>query len=245
MLNKKQSVLEVKNLSKDYKSGEDQRKILNMISFKAERGEFISIVGKSGSGKTTLLNMITGIDRPTSGEIVVNNTLLNALKEKEISRWRGHNIGVVFQFFQLLPTLTVLENVMLPMEFCKTYSIDERRERALSLIGKVGLIEHTRKLPSSLSGGEQQRVAIARALANNPSVIVADEPTGNLDSKTTESIFHFLAGLKNEGKLIIMVTHNDDLAMRTDRILHIEDGVLQDTLHTSGRLETKERYANE
>lgn len=229
MPNKKaDAVLEVKNIIKDYKSGAGQIRILKGISFSAGPGEFISIVGKSGSGKTTLLNMITGIDRPTSGEIIINKTLLHEMKERDISRWRGLNIGIVFQFFQLLPTLTVLENVMMPMDFCKTYSVKERRERAQTLLQRVGLKEHAHKLPSSLSGGEQQRVAIARALANNPPLIVADEPTGNLDSKTTESIFKLLVSLKQEGKVIIMVTHSNDLAVRTDRILYLHDGAMEE-----------------
>lgn len=222
------TVLEVKNLVKDYKSGAGPIHILKGINFTAQAGEFVSIVGKSGSGKTTLLNMITGIDRPTSGEIVINKTLLHEMKEKDLSRWRGLNIGIVFQFFQLLPTLTVLENVMLPMEFCKMYSIQERKERALNLLQRVGLKDHARKLPFSLSGGEQQRVAIARSIANDTPLIIADEPTGNLDTKTTESIFELLVSLKEEGKLVIMVTHSNELAIRTDRVIHIHDGSLKD-----------------
>ncbi|MEN6430185.1 MAG: ABC transporter ATP-binding protein, partial [Coriobacteriales bacterium] len=176
------------------------------------------------SGKTTLINMITGIDHPTSGEIVVAGTRVHALSENELARWRGRTIGVVFQFFQLLPTLTVLENVLLPMDFCHMWTPRERTARAMYLLEQVELADQADKLPAALSGGQQQRAAIARALANDPPILAADEPTGNLDSKTAEAVFGLFEGLVQQHKTIIMVTHDNDLAQRVRRALHVSDG---------------------
>src|SRR5439155_4312673 len=162
---------------------------LNCVSLQVDAGEFVAVVGRSGSGKSTLINMLTGIDRPTSGDVFVGATAVHTLNEDQLARWRGRNVGVVFQFFQLLPTLTTVENIMLPMDFCNVYPPRERRRRALGLLAQVDMVEHADKLPSGLSGGQQQRVAIARALANDPPIVVADEPTGNLDSQTSESVF--------------------------------------------------------
>lgn len=187
-------------------------------------GEFVSIVGKSGSGKSTLLNMVSCIDRPTSGSIYFGEVALHKLKEAELTRWRGKNIGIVFQFFQLIPTLTVLENIMLPMDFNNTYPVKERKVVAMKLLEKVGIADYANKLPIELSGGQQQRVAIVRALANNPPFLIADEPTGNLDSQNAESIIALFRSLAKEGVSVIMVTHNKELAECTDRIITIQDG---------------------
>jgi putative ABC transport system ATP-binding protein len=183
-----------------------------------------ALFGKSGSGKTTLLNMITGIDRPCNGEVWVNDTALHEMSEGQMARWRGRNMGIVFQFFQLLPMLSVYENLLLAMDFAGKIPASERKARALYLLGLVGLEEHAYKLPAALSGGQQQRVAIARALANDPPVLIADEPTGNLDSKTAESVFELFHELAAQGKTIIIVTHDSSLAKRTHRTALIADG---------------------
>jgi putative ABC transport system ATP-binding protein len=197
---------------------------LKGINLQVDQGEFVAVVGKSGSGKSTLINMLTGIDRPTSGSILVGNTAVHTLNEEEMAEWRGRNAGVVFQFFQLLPLLTAVENVMLPMDFCNVYAPRQRRRRALDLLELVDMAQHADKLPTALSGGEQQRVAIARALANDPPLLVADEPTGNLDSATAESVFRLFHQVVAEGKTIVMVTHDQELARRVHRTVVIADG---------------------
>jgi putative ABC transport system ATP-binding protein len=197
---------------------------LRGVSLRVDAGEFVAITGRSGSGKSTLINMLTGIDRPTSGEMIVCGESLQGLSENQLAFWRGRNVGVIFQFFQLLPTLSVLDNVMLPMDFAGKYASRERPERAMALLDQVELAEHASKLPSGLSGGQQQRAAIARALANDPQLLVADEPTGNLDSTTAESVFRLFQRLASEGKTIVMVTHDDSLAQRTGRHIVLLDG---------------------
>lgn len=197
---------------------------MNGINVEVQRGEFVAIIGKSGSGKSTFINMITGIDRPTSGEIVIGGAPIHSFNEGQMAAWRGRNLGIVFQFFQLFPTLTILENVILPMELNKLYSKSERRERAMQLLEKVEMTAQAHKLPSAISGGQQQRVAIARALANDPPLLVADEPTGNLDSKTAEKIFSLFEDLVSAGTTILMVTHDSDLARRVNRTILIADG---------------------
>lgn len=187
-------------------------------------GEFVAVIGKSGSGKSTLINAIAGIDRPTDGEVTVTGTRVDQLSEDQIARWRGDHLGVIFQFFQLLPTLTLLENVMLPMEFARRGSAAQRRARALALLERVEMADHADKLPSAVSGGQQQRVAIARALANDPVLIVADEPTGSLDARTADTIFQLFEELVDQGKTILMVTHDNDLAARASRVVLISDG---------------------
>src|SRR5262249_39729929 len=181
---------------------------LKRIDLEIGRGEFVAIIGKSGSGKSTLLNMITGIDRPTSGQVLVGDTAVHTLSEGQMAIWRGRDLGIVFQFFQLLPALSIVENVMLPMDFCGMYTSRERRERAMALPEQVGMAQNAHKLPSAVSGGQQQRAALARALANDPPILVADEPTGNLDSKTAESVFRMFEQLVEAGKTILMVTHD-------------------------------------
>jgi len=190
-------------------------------------GEFTAIVGKSGSGKSTLANMITGIDHPTSGTVRIGNTYVHSLNESDMSVWRGRNLGIVFQFFQLLPMLTLLENVVLPMDFCEVIPAAERVDRAYELLALVGLEDVVDKTPLAVSGGQQQSAAIARALANDPPLIIADEPTGNLDSRTAESVFELFNLLVSRGKTIIMVTHDQALARRTARVLSIVDGELR------------------
>ncbi len=207
---------------------------LKGIDLHINAGEFVAIVGKSGSGKTTLINMITGLDRPTDGEIIVGGQKVEKLGENRLAIWRGRTIGVVFQFFQLLPTLTALENVMLPMDFCTTPAFNERRDRALELLRLMEIDDHANKLPSKLSGGQQQRVAIARALATDPPILAADEPTGNLDSKTAAAVFSLFERLTGLGKTVLMVTHDADLARRAGRQLHIADGVIVNDVNGNG-----------
>ncbi|WP_094604129.1 putative ABC transporter ATP-binding protein YknY [Sporomusa silvacetica DSM 10669] len=197
---------------------------LKGIHLQVTAGEFVAVVGKSGSGKSTLINMITGIDRPTDGEVWVAGMPVHMLTENQIAIWRGRTVGVVFQFFQLIPTLTVLENVMLPMDFCGMYDRTKRPERARKLLDLVGVGEQAHKLPANLSGGQQQRVAIARSLANDPPLLVADEPTGNLDSRTATAVIDLFKELAASGKTIVMVTHDNDLACRSGRIVTVYDG---------------------
>ena len=218
------SIVDLRNVNKLYKTAVGDYPALKNINLQINSGEFVSIIGKSGSGKSTLLNMITGIDHPTNGEVFINSTPVHKMSEDQMARWRGTNLGIVFQFFQLLPMISVIENIMLPMDFSRTYPIGERRERAMKLLELVELTEHAHKLPTALSGGQQQRVAIARALANDPPLIIADEPTGNLDSKTAESIFALFNSLVAQGKTIIIVTHDSGLAKRTHRTALIADG---------------------
>ncbi len=214
----------LRGVNKSYKTAVGDFPALHDIDLQINAGEFVSVIGKSGSGKTTLINMITGIDRPTTGEVWVNETPVHKLGESAMARWRGKNLGIVFQFFQLLPIISVIENIMLPMDFCRTYPLREREGRALQLLELVGLADHAYKLPSALSGGQQQRVAIARALANDPPVVIADEPTGNLDSRTAESVFELFRLLISQGKTIIIVTHDTSLAKRANRTALITDG---------------------
>lgn len=219
-------LIDLNAVTKSYKTDAGLFMALKGIDLHINAGEFVAIVGKSGSGKTTLINMITGLDRPTDGEILVGGEKVERLGENKLAIWRGRTIGVVFQFFQLLPTLTALENVMLPMDFCATPVFTERRNRALELLRLMEIEEHANKLPAKLSGGQQQRVAIARALATDPPILAADEPTGNLDSKTAAAVFSLFERLTGLGKTILMVTHDPDLARRAGRQLHIADGAI-------------------
>ena len=218
------SIIELQNVVKNYKTAVGDFPALKNVDLHIQAGEFVSVIGKSGSGKSTLLNMITGIDRPTEGEVFVNDTAVHELNENRMARWRGKNLGIVFQFFQLLPTISIVENIMLPMDFCRTYPMRERENRAMELLDLVELADHAYKLPTALSGGQQQRVAIARALANDPPIVIADEPTGNLDSKTADSVFQLFNELVAQGKTIIVVTHDSGLAKRTHRTALITDG---------------------
>jgi putative ABC transport system ATP-binding protein len=218
------ALIDLRDVTKTYETGAGDITVLNDVTLQVRVGEFVSVIGPSGSGKSTLLNMITGIDRPTSGEVFVAGESVHALSENQLARWRGRQVGVVFQFFQLLPTLTVLENVMLPMDFCRVYGRRERRERALGLLERVGIADQADKLPNALSGGEQQRAAVARALANDPPLVVADEPTGNLDTATAADLFGLFESLMAQGKTLVVVTHDRTLSARSERVLHILDG---------------------
>jgi putative ABC transport system ATP-binding protein len=217
-------IIDLRQVFKAYDTEAGSVMVLKDINLQVDPGEFVSIVGPSGSGKSTLLNMITGIDAPTDGEVHVAGHPIHGLNENDLARWRGRQVGVVFQFFQLLPTLTVLENVILPMDFCSVYARSEREERARHWLERVGIPEQAHKLPSQLSGGQQQRAAIARALANDPPLVVADEPTGNLDSKTAREVFDLFDALDSEGKTMVVVTHDKALSERAERILHLLDG---------------------
>ncbi len=220
------ALIDLRDVVKTYETGAGGVTVLREITLQVQPGEFVSVVGPSGSGKSTLLNMITGIDRPTEGEVFVGDEGVHELSENQLARWRGRNVGVIFQFFQLLPTLTILENVMLPMDFCKVYKRRERKKKAMYLLEQVDIAEHAHKLPSGLSGGEQQRAAIARALANDPSLVVADEPTGNLDTSTANEVFALFENLVAQGKTLMVVTHDRSLSARTERVIHLLDGRL-------------------
>jgi putative ABC transport system ATP-binding protein len=217
-------IVEVIDLHKHYTAGDTIIPVLHGVSFEIAPGEFTAIMGPSGNGKTTLLNMITGIDHPTQGQVCVNGRQLSAMSEDQLAGWRGVNLGIVFQFFQLLPGLNLFQNVMLPMEFTRILPPRQRKERAMHLLESVGLADQAYKLPSAVSGGQQQRAAIARALANDPPLIVADEPTGNLDAKTSAEVFDLFAHLTEQGKTLIMVTHNPDLARQASRLLEVVNG---------------------
>jgi putative ABC transport system ATP-binding protein len=224
------ALIDLRGVTKTFETAAGSFQALRGVSIAMDAGEFVAITGRSGSGKSTLINMLTGIDRPTHGEVTACGAALQDLDENALATWRGQHLGVIFQFFQLLPTLSVLDNVMLPMDFAGKYSARERSARALALLDLVDLAEHAHKLPSSLSGGQQQRAAIARALANDPPLLVADEPTGNLDSTTAESVFRLFERLVEEGKTILMVTHDQALAARTRRQIVLLDGqVVEDT----------------
>jgi len=221
-------LIDLRQVVKTFESAAGIFTALKGIDLKVGDGEFLSIVGKSGSGKSTLINMVTGIDRPTSGQVLVGDTAVHTLNEEQIAVWRGHTIGVIFQFFQLLPTLTAVENIMLPMDYGGLYVPSERPERAMYLLEQMGMADYAHKLPSELSGGQQQCIAIARALANDPPILAADEPTGNLDSKAAESVLRLFEDLVDNGKTILMVTHDNELAERALRTLLIADGRIVD-----------------
>jgi putative ABC transport system ATP-binding protein len=220
------ALIELKNVVKTFKNAAGEFTALKDVTACFFEGEFVSIVGKSGSGKSTLANMITGIDHPTSGSVRVGESLIHELSENDMSLWRGRNLGIVFQFFQLMPTLSLLENTILPMYLLGLHDSTSRERRAGELLALVGLAGFEDKLPAAVSAGQQQCAAIARALANDPPILIADEPTGNLDSRTAEEVFAIFAELVEEGKTILMVTHDPGLASRTTRILTLSDGEL-------------------
>lgn len=219
-------LIELSEVSKQFFSESGSVSVLRNITLAVARGEYIAIVGKSGSGKSTLLNMLTGIDHPSRGTVRISSTDVHTLDESRLANWRGRNIGIVFQFFQLIPTLTVAENVLLAMDLVDAIPTRERAGRANALLAQVGIAQHSDKLPSALSGGEQQRAAIARALANDPPILVADEPTGNLDSKTTEIILQLFSDLVRAGKTVIVVTHEKGSTAIYDRIITLQDGAI-------------------
>lgn len=231
-----QSGIRIEDVTRVYRMGRREYIALRGIDLEIGLGEFVAIVGPSGSGKSTILNMLTGIDKPTKGRVIINGTTVSALGENELAKWRGAHIGIVFQFFQLLPTLTTLENVVLPMDFSGRYR-GERTERAMDKLRLVDLVDHANHLPSELSGGEQQRVAIARALANDPEILVADEPTGNLDSATGGRVVDILRELGQQGKTVIYVTHEQRLAEEAERVVQVRDGrIVDDTSSPEARL---------
>ena len=217
-------IIQVENVVKNFKVGDGEVSILKGVSFDVDQGEFVSIVGPSGNGKSTLLNMITGIDRPSDGAITVTGQPVHKMSENKLAAWRGEQVGIIFQFFQMLPALSLLQNVILPMDFANKYSTKERRERAMALLELVGLADQAQKLPSMVSGGQQQRAAIARALANDPPLLVGDEPTGNLDSRTAADVFDLFSQLVESGKTMLMVTHDKELAKRVPRRIEITNG---------------------
>jgi putative ABC transport system ATP-binding protein len=230
--NTKAPLIELQSIYKTYVNAAGSFTALKDINLTFYQGEFVGVIGKSGSGKSTLVNMITGIDRPSEGLVLVEGKDIHAMKESRQARWRGLNLGVVFQFFQLLPMLTLVENVMLPMDFCSTYQEDERLPRAMDLLAMVGLANDADKLPGAVSGGQQQSAAIARALANDPPIIVADEPTGNLDARTAESVYDNFDALAEAGRTIIMITHDPEVEKRLSRTVLISDGEVVDAHHT-------------
>jgi len=217
-------MIDVRNLVKTYYTGGKPFSALRSVNFSVSANEYVGVIGKSGAGKTTLINMLSGVDQITNGEVYVNGTAVHALEDDQLALWRGLNLGVVFQSFHLLPMLSLLENITLAMDFCGTYRHGKSEKRAMALLDSVELADHARKLPAQISGGEKQRVAIARALANDPAVIMADEPTGRLDSATSETIYRIFDNLIARGKTIVMVSHDRTLADRVNRVLNIEDG---------------------
>ncbi len=220
-------LIDVQQVVKSFPVGDAVITILKGISFQVQAGEFLSIVGPSGNGKSTLLNMITGIDRPTGGDVVVLERSLNKMSENQLALWRRHNVGIIFQFFQMLPALTLVENVILPMDLANKYSRRERYERAMYLLERVGLADQAAKLPSAVSGGQQQRAGIARAVANDPPLIIGDEPTGRLDPKSAKICFELFEEWVSEGKTMLMVTHDKELAQRVPRKIEIIDGYIR------------------
>ena len=219
-------LIAMRHLFKDYQGPSGPTHALEDLSASIDAGELVAVVGRSGSGKSTLLNLLAGIDRPTRGEIEVGTVPVHGLQASELAAWRGQTIGLVFQSFQLLPTLTVAENVMLPMDLGRRYATGARRPRALALLAQVGVAAHADKFPLALSGGEQQRAAIARALANDPPIVVADEPTGNLDSHTGAAVWSLFRALVAGGKTVVVVTHDPDVARWAGRVLRLADGRL-------------------
>jgi putative ABC transport system ATP-binding protein len=218
------SLIELHGVTKTYIGGGAPFTALRAVDLAVEGGEFLAVVGPSGSGKSTLLNLIAGIDRPSEGRVVVDGVEVSALSEDDAARWRGRNLGMVFQFFQLLPTLSLADNVMLPMDFCRVHDRRDRPAVARELLERVGLADLADKVPSQVSGGQQQRAAIARALANDAPILLGDEPTGNLDSEAAASMMELFADLVAGGRTVLMVTHDRDLAARTSRTIEVRDG---------------------
>jgi len=237
--------IHVQNLVKTFDTPAGPLNVLRGIDVTINKGEFVSLVGPSGSGKTTFLNMVTGIDHPTTGTVIVDGVDVVQTPEKKLTRWRGRNIGIVFQFFQLLPTLTVLENIIMPMDFCNVYEPRERKDRAMALLERFGIADQAHKTPDMLSGGQQQRVAIARALANDPPLIVGDEPTGNLDRMSAQNVFNIFGELAEQGRTILVVTHDRELASGgIARVLALTDGMIEaTTLEAAARRRTQELNA--
>ena len=241
----KNTIIDLRGVTKAYETAAGPFWALKGIDLQLQEGEFVAVVGKSGSGKSTLINMFTGIDHPTDGEVVVAGSVLRTLDEGQMAAWRGRSLGIIFQFFQLLPTLTIIENVMLPMDLGQVYKKGERQQRALRLLALVDMADDAHKFPSAVSGGHQQRAAIARALANDPPILVADEPTGNLDSQAAETVFELFSSLVDEGKTILMVTHDDELAGRAPRVVTLADGLIVNETSDAQRLRSNGKVLDE
>ncbi len=240
-INQHEPIIDIRNIVKRFPVGNSEVTVLHGVSFDVMPGEFVSIVGPSGNGKSTLLNMVTGIDRPSDGEVVVTGRDVHTMSENQLAKWRGQHVGIIFQFFQMLPALSLVQNVTLPMEFARKYGRAERRERAMGLLELVGLADQATKLPSMVSGGQQQRAAIARALSTDPALLVADEPTGNLDAKTAGQVFDiFMQLVEEQGKTLLMVTHDKVLADRIPRKIEIVNGnIATDTRSSATTLKPK------
>ncbi|MBE7555971.1 MAG: ABC transporter ATP-binding protein [Anaerolineales bacterium] len=237
------ALLKLSQVVKTYQGLAGDVVALKGIDLQIQAGEFVAVTGKSGSGKTTLINMITGLDRPTSGEIWVAGAAVHQLRPEKAARWRGQTVGVVFQTFELIPTLSVLHNVTLPMDFANRYSLRQQRQRALDLLEQVEIAEHAHKLPSEVSGGQQQRVAIARAMANDPPILAADEPTGSLDSATSEAVIDLFEELVKQGKTVVLVTHDQDIARRATRTIVLADGQIAADNGQAGKSQEVSRHA--
>lgn len=233
----KGALIQLRDVGKTYCTPAGDVRALMDVSADFHRGEFTGIFGRSGAGKSTLVNMITGVDRLTSGQVLIGDTIVNELSENQMAQWRGRNLGIVYQTFELMPTLSLLDNVMLPMDMCGVYRPRASAQRAMALLEQVGLEEHARKRPSQISGGQQQRVAIARALANDPEIIVADEPTGSLDSVTAGMILDVFESLVQQGRTIVMVTHDESLRQLVSHVLRIADGEIVEDDHKPHRTE--------
>lgn len=236
------TIADVRDLVKSYPTAAGDVTVLHHINLKIEPGEFVGITGPSGSGKSTLLNMIAGIDTPTSGELFVCGQAVHQANQDQLARWRGRKVGIVFQFFQLLPTLTLLENVMLPMEFTRLCSRQVQRQQALDLLAQVNIDHLAHKLPSTVSGGEQQRTAIARALATDPPLVVADEPTGNLDTANANEVMRLFENLVAHGKTVVIVTHDPDLTSRIPRVIRLRDGYIMEDANGKRRRIGRGKY---
>ena len=236
--------IQISQLIKTYETPAGPLGVLQGIDLEVERGNFIALVGPSGGGKTTFLNMITGVDRPTSGMVVVDGVDVSTTSERKLTRWRARTIGIVFQFFQLLPTLTVLENVMMPMDFTGVHRPKDRREKAMSLLERFDVADQASKTPDLLSGGQQQRVSIARALANDPVLLIGDEPTGNLDRMSAAVVFETFYELQEQGHTVIIVTHDRDVVRDVPTVLTLRDGLVESTsLEAAARRQTREQQA--
>jgi putative ABC transport system ATP-binding protein len=236
--------IQTHNLIKTYETPAGPLNVLGGIDLELTRGEFVALVGSSGGGKTTFLNMLTGVDKPTSGMVLVDGVDVANTSERKLTRWRGRYVGIVFQFFQLLPTLTVVENVMMPMDFCDVHKPDERRDKAMALLERFDVADQADKTPDLLSGGQQQRVAIARALANDPPLVIGDEPTGNLDRMSAAVVFNTFYELQEQGHTIIVVTHDRQVVRDVPNVLALEDGLIDATpLEAAARRRTREMHA--
>ena len=237
-------LIQISNLVKTYETPAGPLSVLQGIDLEVERGDFIALVGPSGGGKTTFLNMITGVDRPTSGIVVVDGVDVSTTSERRLTRWRARNIGIVFQFFQLLPTLTVLENIVMPMDFARVHSPRDRRDKAMELLERFDVADQAGKTPDLLSGGQQQRVSIARAMANDPVLLIGDEPTGNLDHMSAAIVFDTFYELQEQGHTVIIVTHDRDVVRDVPTVLTLRDGLVESTpLEAAASRQTREQQA--